>query len=57
MKKPVYAKGSGTDENGRMVEVEVSLHTTISIPKMFFPTSTTSIHMKAERTSSVFVLH
>ncbi len=25
MKKPVYAKGSGTDENGRMVEVEVSL--------------------------------
>ena len=25
MKKPVYAKGSGTDENGRAVEVEVSL--------------------------------
>jgi DNA gyrase subunit B len=25
MKKPVYAKGSGTDENGRTVEVEVSL--------------------------------
>ena len=25
MKKPVYAKGSGKDENGRMVEVEVSL--------------------------------
>ena len=25
MKKPVYAKGAGKDENGRMVEVEVSL--------------------------------
>jgi DNA gyrase subunit B len=25
MKKPVYAKGTGTDENGRTVEVEVSL--------------------------------
>ena len=25
MKKPVYAKGSGEDENGRMVDVEVSL--------------------------------